>query len=132
MRSARWGAKYYASLRAEYGSGKSVAAALVPTCPEDEPYENLLSALSAVVTSKANVPQYIDWADSVTAMNNLNTIAVYRQALNMAATRCVEHTIFGIVSLQLVRRLDLHEAFPEPWAAMREPFDKCLQCSLTR
>lgn len=124
------GNKYYMQIRAEYTNPESVIAKLTPTNPSDERDHSLVAALEAFVETKACIQQYVDWAGTVANVNNFNLIAVYRQALSMPPQKSLENTIFGIMTLKLVRRLELHRTFPQPWALMREYFDKCLQGSL--
>jgi hypothetical protein len=124
------GSKYYAKLRQEYANPDGVDAKLKATNPDDELDEALAGALTSLITSKTNVQQFVDWADTVGGVNNLNLIAMYRQALKMPTSRALEHTVFSMAVLKLIKRLGLHEAFPVPWALMREHFDKCLQSSV--
>ena len=125
------GAKYHASLKKEYSNPDSVANRLKPTNPEDKPDDALSQALLALIESKGQIQQFVDWAEGVGSVNNYNLIAIYRQAICLPPSASQENCDFGLTILGVVARLRLQETFPEPWLLMKDYFDRVLQCSLS-
>ena len=135
---ARWrkgelemGATYYAEKREKHQSATSALALLKPadaTQPEDDA---LRAALEAVVSSKANIQQYVEWTELAASVNNLNLVAACRQALKMHPSRFAEYLQFGMSTLKMFRRLELHVTFKAVFDLMIPYFDKCLVASFT-
>ena len=125
------GPKYYAARRLEYQDMSSVATKLVPTNPGDAQDEGLAEVLLGMIESQRDIQPFIDWAEQVADDNNFNMIALYRHGIAYAPSKRVENTTFGLTLMELVKRFSLHTKYPEPWALMRDYFDKALQSSLT-
>jgi hypothetical protein len=126
------GNKYYRELRVEFANPDAVEGRLKPTNPDDKQDDQLLAALTAMVTAKSHVNEFLDWAENVKNVNNFNLIAVYRQLLAMPPGRNVEYLTVSLAAMKMIKRLQLHETFPEPWALMRDHFDQCLVASVSQ
>ena len=125
------GAKYHAALKAEYCDKNNTMNLLRPTNPDDRPDDGLGAALLALVESKSQNQQFVDWADAVPSVNNYNLIAIYRQAQAMPPSASQDNADFGLTVLGLVARLKLQQKIPAPFLLMRDYFDRLLQCSLS-
>ena len=126
------GPRYYATLRSEFANPDAIEFKLKPTNPADKQDDQLHFALTALITSKTQVNEFLDWAENVKAVNNYNFIVVYRQLIRMRPGRCLENTTVSLAVMKMIKQLNLHVAFPEPWALMRDHFDQCLVASFNR
>ena len=50
----------------------------------------------------------------------------------MRPGRCLENTTVSLAAMKMIKQLNLHVTFPEPWALMRDHFDQCLVASFNQ
>ncbi len=100
----------------EFANPDAIDFKLKPTNPDDKQDDQLHVALTAMVLSKSQVSEFLDWAENVKAVNNYNLILVYRQLIRMRLGRCLENTTVSLAAMKMILQLNLHVAFPEPWA----------------
>ncbi len=70
------GPKYYHTLRSEFASPDAIGFRLKPTNPDDKQDDQLHAALTALIASKTQVSEFLDWAENVKAVSNYNLIGV--------------------------------------------------------
>ena len=88
--------------------------------------------LLGVIESRSNIQHFIDWVEVVSEVNNYYSIAIYRQALQIPPQAIIDNTTFGVAVMALVDKSRLATQFPQPFALMRDFFDRALEASLSQ
>ncbi len=77
------GPRYYQTLRSEFANHDAIDFKLKPTNPDDKQDDQLHAALTALITSKTQVSEFLDWAENVKAVSNYFLFVVYKQRIRM-------------------------------------------------
>ena len=120
------GKDYYAKLRSLYRDPNSPLALL---CIEDESQPtdaDLECALEALVQAKRSTCEIHSWCEEVLTLNQLCTVALLRQVLQMPPVKSLENANVGISVLKMCERLNLPLSFPKEWECIKSHMDAVL------